>query len=328
MGGEKTTWKLNRFFPFVLVLLVALSISSVIDLRVNSQAIGNTITSVDVWKEEAPMQIARSSLGVAVVNGKIYAIGGCTNTGYTAVNITNATEEYDPTTNRWTFKAPMPYPRYQFGTAIIGDEIYCIGGAGYSTNSSEIWTGTNQVYDTATDIWETKAPVPTIGGVSFVTEANVVNEKIYVVEALNNGTTLNYVYDPTNDVWAAKAPAPLTMTAGVSAVANGKIYFFAVNKTQIYDPPTNTWSIGAPEPALQLSNQTGQPSVDAWAAVATSGIFAPQRIYVLGSASVFGGGKNASTAFTTHRLTHGLLVQTCLQIELILKPQWLTTNYT
>lgn len=37
----------------------------------------------DSWTTRAPMQVARGSLGVAVVNGKIYAMGGLTANGTT-----------------------------------------------------------------------------------------------------------------------------------------------------------------------------------------------------------------------------------------------------
>ena len=84
------------------------------------------------------MQVARANLGVAVVNGEIYTIGGNTVTGeYNfdqgfsyGINGSpvNTNEQYDPSTNSWTFKAPMPTLRDSFAIAIYKDNIYCIGG--------------------------------------------------------------------------------------------------------------------------------------------------------------------------------------------------------
>jgi len=54
----------------------------------------------NTWVSKAPMQVARSGVGVAVVNGKIYAIGGSTEKGLVGTN-----EEYDPATDTWTYKA-------------------------------------------------------------------------------------------------------------------------------------------------------------------------------------------------------------------------------
>ena len=57
--------------------------------------------------------------------------------------------------------------------------------------------------------------------------------------------------------------------------ANNEVYYFsemAIDKVQIYDCNTNIWSYGAPLPN----------SLCRAAAVATSGIYAPQRLYVMG----------------------------------------------
>jgi N-acetylneuraminic acid mutarotase len=77
--------------------------------------------SADSWISKAPMQQGRNCK-VAVVNQKIYAIGG--NIG----GFLDTNEEYDPATNIWTFKAPMPTPRSHFGIAAYQNKIYCIGG--------------------------------------------------------------------------------------------------------------------------------------------------------------------------------------------------------
>ncbi|MBN1245261.1 hypothetical protein JXA31_06680 [Candidatus Bathyarchaeota archaeon] len=78
------------------------------------------------WVAKEPMHVARRNLGVAVVNGKIYAIGGLLENGVA----TGANEEYDPTTDTWTFRKPMPTPRANFGVEVYQNKIYCIGGAG------------------------------------------------------------------------------------------------------------------------------------------------------------------------------------------------------
>ena len=64
----------------------------------------------DSWVVLAPMPTARSMLGVAVVDGKIYAIGGTSGTQ----NILGTNEVYDPATNKWSSKTPMPYSQILF----------------------------------------------------------------------------------------------------------------------------------------------------------------------------------------------------------------------
>jgi len=84
------------------------------------------------WSKKAPMRHARNELQAAAVNGKIYAIGG----GYTEMkdgkpsdNITSGyTEEYDPGTDTWRERAPMPEGGTHNGIAVLDGKIYIAGG--------------------------------------------------------------------------------------------------------------------------------------------------------------------------------------------------------
>lgn len=213
----------------------------------------------DSWVTKASMHEARSGLGVAVVNGKIYAIGGAGSNGFCSVN-----EEYDPATNTWVSKAPMPTPRSAFGIAVYQNKIYCIGG--YVEGGA---TGANEVYDPATDKWATKAsmPVPSLN-----LQANIVNGKIYLIGGIPNGT-LNQVYDPANDTWLTMASAPRAVSSYASAVIGNKIYVITSNLNQIYDAENDSWSRGEPSPLPAVLGAAG----------ATTGMNAPKRIYVFGA---------------------------------------------
>jgi N-acetylneuraminic acid mutarotase len=207
------------------------------------------------WISKAPMHVARSNLGVAIVNGKIYVIGGKTKSGLIDTN-----EEYDPTTNTWTYKTSMPTPSNMFVTAVWQNKIYCLGA------------GINEVYSPQTNRWEIKTPLHIL-----IAQANVVNDKIYVIGGYPNYTT-NEVYDPANDTWVSKAPMPKAGAVAASAVLDDKIYFFGGNHengyvsiTEIYDPATDTWSLGTGAPTYFISGS---------AAVVTTGVTAPKRIYV------------------------------------------------
>jgi hypothetical protein len=259
-------------FAFILTFLAASCIAIVEPVWANSE---------DSWTEKAPMQQARGRLGVAVVNGRIYTIGG--DIGFTlgwdydigTHLVVGATEEYDPKTDLWTTKTPMPTARKFFAIAVYQNKIYCIGG---STRNST--TTVNEVYDPATDTWETKSSMPTP---RIYLRANVVGDKIYLIGGGdNNGLyNLNEVYNPQTDAWSTKAPLPVAVWSYSSAVAGNKIYIMGgiassvlpVNMSnQIYDPKTDNWSFGAPT-----------PSPDYWGwetTAATTGVNAPERIYV------------------------------------------------
>jgi N-acetylneuraminic acid mutarotase len=250
-----------------VALLLALIFLTASSISITKPAFSSEEMEENSWTSKAPMHVARSSLRVAVVNGKIYAIGGGAENGVVGTN-----EEYDPATDTWALKTPLPTPREYFATAVYQNKIYCIGG---STSSGV--TGINEVYDPATDTWENKTSMPTA---RILGPANVAGGKIYLIGGLPNGT-LNEAYNPATDTWTTKAPIPIAAGAA-SGVFNNKIYFVggffdvdynAASMTQIYDPITDTWSLGTPSPTFFLIGSAG----------VTSGAVALKRIYVFDS---------------------------------------------
>jgi N-acetylneuraminic acid mutarotase len=221
------------------------------------------------------MPTARSDLGVVTVGGNIYAIGGELNGSVLGIN-----EMYDPNTNTWTTKEPMPTARAGFGIAVYQNKIHIMGG--YIPYQG--WfSGAHEIYDPLTNTWETKNETD-FGGFFC---ANVVGEKLYVmgglVQYLPPAMTKNQllVYDSINDSWTNLTPMPIGVADFASAVVNNKIYVFggrssSVNaeniSTQIYDPVTDIWSTGTRIPSVVFNA----------AASATYGINADEKIYVFG----------------------------------------------
>lgn len=155
-----------------------------------------------------------------------------------------------------------------------------IGGANPNGFSS-----VNQVYDPATDTWETLTPMSRSRAELC---ASVIDGKIYVVGGSfllywPELTNLTEVYDPETDTWTTKASMPTAVYSCTSAVIDDKIYVVPTNNIggwsgllQIYDSETDTWSYGQPIPTRV---------VDA-AATATTGTYAPKRIYMIGGADL------------------------------------------
>jgi N-acetylneuraminic acid mutarotase len=251
----------------LLIILVVIAFSCV----VATQAVS---ASENSWITRPPMPDAKSGLKVAVVNGKIYALAG---------NDTN--EEYDPATLMWTTKQSIPTPRSSFGIAVHENKIYIIGGnVGFdSATDLPILCSRNEVYDPLTDIWESKKPMPTNRS---QLSANVVNGKIYLIGGRTGGqystVDLNEVYDPETDSWTTKTSIPYPVVQYASAVVDDKIYIIGgqdefadpmnLDIVQIYDPSTDIWSFGAPMNTVVWQAAAG----------ATTGVWAPKRIYVFG----------------------------------------------
>jgi len=216
----------------------------------------------DSWVTLEPIPTARMNFGVAVVDGKIYAIGG--HKGYSGSYLAS-NEMYDPATNTWTTKASMPTPRSGFGVAVVDNKIYVIGG---SIGSFE-YINVNEVYNPATDTWETLTSMPTA---RTAMEANVVDGKIYVIGGTTN---VNEVYDTETDTWTTLEPMPTSVGYYASAVVGTKIYIFGgavgLSLNQIYDTETDTWS-----------NGTSLPTGVGSAAAAVIEVEGTQKICVIG----------------------------------------------
>ena len=103
-----------------------------------------------------------TSLVTASVNDKVYLIGGWGS---------NVVQEYDPLTQIWTTKRPMPTVRGGSGIGVIHGRIYVVGGRGGNSNECES-------YDPVHDRWTSWTPLPTRReGLT----ATVVNEKLYAM---------------------------------------------------------------------------------------------------------------------------------------------------
>jgi N-acetylneuraminic acid mutarotase len=229
----------------------------------------------DCWVTLESMPTERYWLGVAVVDGKIYAIGGYSNGSVVGTN-----EMYDPETDTWTTMESMPTARAAFGIVVYQNKIHVMGG--YIPYSS-FFSQAHEVYDPLTDTWETKS------GTEFSAFfcANVVNDKLYVMGGQRqvfypHGTIEQHrVYDALTDTWTDLTPMPTGVSDYTSAVIDDKIYVMGGRSgsvtaenisTQIYDTETDTWSNGAQIPSIVFNAAAG----------ATSGEFAPKRIYVMG----------------------------------------------
>ena len=279
----------------ILVFLTAAYVAAVRSVSADQAATGNT------WAESAPMDLARSYFGAAVLDGKIYAIGGCNQaaTGgndvlpaqsYTGGDI-GANEVYDPAAGNWTSESPMPTPREGFAVAVFQGKIYCIGGS--TQEPPYDWfgaVGLNEVYDPSTNTWQEEAPIP--HPVEDF-DANVVNGKIYCIGGIDTdgvGSNANQVYDPTTNTWSENATLPTATYGYATAICNGKIYvingvdwssMYGLDLTQIYNPANDTWSSGAPPPHPAKGFE--EEEAGNYAGVATTGLMAPERIYVIGS---------------------------------------------
>lgn len=114
----------------------------------------NPATNLWVARATPPLWWSHSSPASGVIGGKFYVAGGQdVFEGFPTTDV----EAYDPATNTWQHKAPIPGPLYSAASAVINGKLYVAGGIG--SKGTEV-RGL-RVYDPATDQWTTKLQMPT-----------------------------------------------------------------------------------------------------------------------------------------------------------------------
>jgi len=189
-------------------------------------------------------------------NGKVYVAGGTDETNIAL----NTVLEYDPATDTWTSRAPMPTARKDLGLAKAGNgRLYAIGGRASSGDTSTP-LATVEEYNPDTNSWATRASMPTPRERAGVVAG--LDGKVYVIGGDNNGSLLatTEVYDPASDTWSVRADIP-TARDLLTAVAanNGRIYAIGgipgccvpVATVEEYDPVTDSWVTRASMPTAR-----------------------------------------------------------------------------
>jgi N-acetylneuraminic acid mutarotase len=134
----------------------------------------------DTWSTKAPMPTARHHLASAVIDGKLFALGGrILGDGVPSWDIKielsnfNRNEMYDPQTDKWSVKQPMLAKISGFGAASANDQIYVFGGAGIKEYLDSV-----EKYNPLTDKWTYEPSMPSERlGLGAVT----VDNKIYTI---------------------------------------------------------------------------------------------------------------------------------------------------
>jgi len=230
--------------------------------------------ATDKWTKKQPMPRPAHHAALAAVNGKIYAFGGFVAPANTAVPVGAAWEpidnawQYDPVADSWKPLAPLPGKRGSAIAAEVDGKIYVIGGATTMEGSKDPFftafgparvLGTNEVYDPATNKWESRNPMSVPRNHAF---GGVVNGKIYVIGGrtgqafILSATNTDVVeeYNPASDMWSIpKERMPTARSGGASGTDGRRIYVAggevtttelvgAFRAVEAYDPATNSWT--------------------------------------------------------------------------------------
>jgi N-acetylneuraminic acid mutarotase len=207
-----------------------------------------------VWRTAAPAPTKRTEVAAVTLRDKIYVVGGFEQPSLSNVmnlSITASVEEYDPSTDRWTTKVPMPVGLHHAGIGVTGGQLYVIGG--YKQSGLSVWNpvATVYAYDPAMDSWTERATMPTARGALSVTEHE---GKLYAIGGYDGkaNSAAVEVYDPESNSWVSRALLPTARDHLATATVSGKVYAIGgrlngdyrrnLSVTEVYDPVTDRWT--------------------------------------------------------------------------------------
>jgi N-acetylneuraminic acid mutarotase len=182
--------------------------------------------AADRWERRAPLPTPRGALAVAVIEGKLYAMGG---ERFSAAGSKEKYEPvadvavYDPKSDKWEVLLPMRQKRDHLVAGAINGRIYAASGRerpNYRLRNTE-------EYNPETRAWRDRAPMPSgrSGGAGAV-----LNNRLYVFGGEGNEQNPLGVfnqaeaYDPARNAWTKLPPMPLPRHALVAVAVGNKIY--------------------------------------------------------------------------------------------------------
>ncbi len=199
------------------------------------------------WSTGAPLQTGRAGLGVAVLNGKIYAAGG----SGILMPLGDA-EAYRPGGGGWRIDADLPVGLESFGLSMLNDKLYAVGGYAADTDgepNARLWE-----YDQVNEDWVQGPSMPSPrAAFALIAAAG----KLYALGGTGPDADKIFVFDPKSRKWSVLDQG-LRDSRSLAAVAIGnKIYAIAggpatnpVGAVNIFDTADGSWAEG---PALPIA---------------------------------------------------------------------------
>ena len=248
----------------------------------------------DAWQKLADMPTIRAGAKTAVVDGKIYVMGGYAGKDNQGVNFKflKAVEMYDPQTDTWVRKQDLSIPRIQFGVGVVAGKIYAIGGLIDPKEKKPGLQGRTdlvEVYNPVSDTWTKRADMPTRrDGLATA----VIDDTIYAIGGSGwpqvgaGGPALGTieVYEPRTNRWTKRPDMPNLRRSFRTVVIADKIYLIGGStvgahgvrgerlvSTEVYDPATKRW---------RLSPTLTAPTPSPFSIVAVNG-----KIYAFGGST-------------------------------------------
>ena len=189
--------------------------------------------ATNTWETLTPMSDSRVGMSAAVLNSKLYAIGGV---GLSSVEI------FDPLTDTWSSGSNLPTIVHRGVALSHNGKIYLIGGQ----NSSNARTNQVLCFDPSTNQWTEKADMPTPTNAKGVV---LFADRIWVIGGNTGSSATDVVvsYNPLDDTWRTESPLLAARQYPIYWTANNFIYAGGgwspnLSSLEYYSSTSNKWN--------------------------------------------------------------------------------------
>jgi uncharacterized repeat protein (TIGR03803 family) len=252
-GGVQVTSFTLTGTTFIVATVPAGAIDGKVTVATGSTQLTSWQTFIvhNSWSSGAVLPTGLQGPATGVIRGKVYVVGGATNSGSVAI-----TQIYNPATNKWTAGASMPTARFSTASGVVDNILYVIGGSTDGVTPLSVV----EAYDPSSNTWSTKGSLPTA---TASPSAAVEHGIIYVVGGYSNGARTAAVesYNPVTDVWTAEAPLavakslPAVGLLGSTIVAAGGLANSGeTGDNEGYSATKNSWSALTADPTARSAS--------------------------------------------------------------------------
>uniref|UniRef100_A0A1B0A5I6 Kelch-like protein diablo n=1 Tax=Glossina pallidipes TaxID=7398 RepID=A0A1B0A5I6_GLOPL len=191
------------------------------------------------WRVAPDMPNRRSKAGLAVLNDKVYAVGG-----FNSVSAMRAVDVYNPARNEWSTSNRMLARRSTLGVAVLNGCVYAVGGFDNHNGLSSA-----EMFDPENEVWSFIASMSTRRSSVGV---GVVNGLLYAVGGFDDNTRqhLSSVerYNRDTNTWQVVADMSARRSgAGVGVLNNilyavgGRVGPMVCRSVEAYGLEKNQW---------------------------------------------------------------------------------------
>lgn len=194
------------------------------------------------WHTCTPMNVARNRVGVGVIDGMLYAVGGSQGTLHH-----NSVERYEPDKNKWYPVKPMATKRIGVGVATVNRFLYAVGGFDGTVRLNSV-----ECYHPENDEWTFVSSMKTSRSGAGVV---ALDHFVYAIGGYDSVLQLDTAeqYNTETDEWKFVANMNSPRSALTVAVLDAKIYALGgydgnefLGTVEIYDPKKDQWTIAVP----------------------------------------------------------------------------------